>query len=54
MLAIAPDALIGVGVNYSMTKNIGLRLEYEDFGKLSDAGSNNKGRNLGLSLKYGF
>ena len=32
----------GVGVGLAMTKNIGLRLEYEDFGKLSDvAGTSN-------------
>lgn len=50
------DWLVGVGVGYSMSKNLGLRLEYEDFGKLSDVstGDNSRGRNLGLSLKYAF
>jgi len=50
------DWLVGIGVGYSMTKNLGLRLEYEDFGKLSDVstGDNSRGRNLGLSLKYAF
>ncbi len=50
------DALVGLGVGYSLSKNIGLRLEYEDFGKLSKAstGENSRGRNLGLSMKYGF
>ena len=46
--------LVGVGVGYSMTRNLGLRLEYEDFGKLSNVGSgnNSRGSNLGLGLKY--
>ena len=50
------DWLVGVGVGYSMNKNLGLRLEYEDFGKLSDVstGDNARGRNLALSLKYAF
>lgn len=50
------DLLLGIGVGYAMTKNVGVRLEYEDFGKLSDnsTGNNSKGRNLGLSLKYAF
>lgn len=50
------DWLVGVGVGYSMSKNLGFRLEYEDFGKLSDVstGNNSRGRNLGLSLKYAF
>lgn len=48
--------LAGVGVGLKLTKEVGLRLEYEDFGKLSDvAGGNNvRGRNLGLSVKYAF
>lgn len=50
------DMLVGVGVGYSMTKNVSARLEYEDFGKLSKAsnGNDSRGRNLGVSLKYGF
>ena len=50
------DLLAGVGVGYSMTKNVGVRLEYEDFGKLSknSTGNNARGRNLGLTVKYGF
>lgn len=50
------DLLVGVGVGYSMTRNLGLRLEYEDFGKLSNVGhgSNSRGSNLGLGLKYAF
>jgi len=48
------DVLVGVGVGYSFNRNLGLRLEYEDFGKVSDSGDSSRGRNLGLSLKYGF
>ncbi len=46
--------LVGLGVGYSMTKNVGLRLEYEDYGRLSSGGFGNhsRGSNLGLSLKY--
>lgn len=48
------DLLFGVGVGYSLNKNLGLRLEYEDFGSLSKVGnpSNSRGTNLGLSLNY--
>jgi hypothetical protein len=31
-----------------------VRLEYEDFGKLSDNGNDTHGRNVALSIKYGF
>jgi OOP family OmpA-OmpF porin len=50
------DLLLGVGIGYSMTKNLGVRLEYEDFGKLSksSAGGDSSGSNLGLSVKYTF
>jgi OOP family OmpA-OmpF porin len=50
------DLLLGVGVGFTMNKNLGLRLEYDDFGKLSNtgAGENSRGRNLGLSLKYAY
>ncbi len=50
------ELLVGVGMSYNFTRNTALRLEYEDFGKLSNAngGSNAHGRNLGLSVVYGF
>src|ERR1035437_1007339 len=50
------NLLVGLGVGYSLTKNVGLRLEYEDFGKLSKVsnGNDSRGSNLGLSLKYAF
>jgi OOP family OmpA-OmpF porin len=49
------DVLVGLGLGYSFTKSVGMRLEYEDLGKLSDAGvGNSRGKNLSLSLKYGF
>lgn len=48
--------LVGVGIGYSFARNLGMRLEYEDFGKLSDAnlGDNSRGRNLGVSVSYAF
>lgn len=50
------DLLVGVGVGYGVNKNLGVRLEYENFGKLSDANSGNdsRGYNWGLSMKYAF
>lgn len=50
------DLLLGIGVNYAVTPKVGLRLEYEDFGKLSKSstGSNASGSNLGLSVNYTF
>ena len=50
------DLLMGVGVGYAINKNVGLRLEYEDFGKLSsyDDGYDSRGSNLALSVKYSF
>lgn len=49
------ELLMGVGLGYSFNKNIGLRLEYEDFGKLSkNGGSSSKGNNTSLSVKYTF
>ena len=48
--------LVGIGVGYSFTKNVGMRLEYEDFGKLTSNGQGNdsRGNNISLSLKYSF
>jgi OOP family OmpA-OmpF porin len=50
------DLLLGAGIAYNMSKNWGLRLEYEDFGKLAtnNNAANSNGHNLALSLKYGF
>jgi OOP family OmpA-OmpF porin len=50
--------LIGVGVVYNFTPKLAVRLEYEDFGKISDDGGANGGavraNNFGLSLQYAF
>ncbi len=48
------STLAGVGMGYAFLPNVGLGLEYEDYGKLASAGvgSDNKGRNVALSLKY--
>jgi OOP family OmpA-OmpF porin len=50
------DLLLGLGVGYALAKNVGVRLEYEDYGKLSDSnnGGDSKGRNLSVSVKYAF
>lgn len=50
------DLLAGVGVAYAINKNLDVRLEYEDHGKLSEgiAGGDSSGNNLSLSLKFGF
>lgn len=50
------DLLMGVGVGYAFNKNLGMRLEYEDFGKLSsyNDGYDSRGSNLALSVKYSF
>ena len=50
------DLMLGAGIAYSISKNLGLRLEYEDFGKLgaNNNSGNSNAHNLALSLKYGF
>jgi opacity protein-like surface antigen len=50
------DLLVGAGIGYKFSSNVGLRLEYEDFGKLSDVANvnNSRGRTLGMSVKYSF
>ncbi len=48
--------LAGIGIGFNINRNLGLRLEYDDFGKLPNTGTgdNSQGRNLGLSLKYAY
>ena len=50
------DVLLGIGVAYSFSKEVSVRLEYEDFGKLSKStvGGDSNGSNLGLSVKYTY
>jgi opacity protein-like surface antigen len=50
------DILAGVGVGYNVNKNVAVRLEYEDFGKLPTdlAGNRWKATNWGLNVKYSF
>jgi OOP family OmpA-OmpF porin len=50
------STLAGVGVGYALNQNLGLRLEYEDYGKLADTGigTDDKGSNVVLSVKYSF
>jgi len=48
--------LLGIGAGYNLTKSVGFRLEYEDFGRLSSSsvGGDSNGRDLTLSVKYTF
>ena len=49
------DLLAGVGIGYNFTPNVGVRLEYEDFGKLPAVGGNKtKVTNWGLNMKFSF
>jgi OOP family OmpA-OmpF porin len=50
------DLLAGLGAGYNFNKNIGIRLEYENFGKLANVqnGGSIKGDNWAVSLKYSF
>lgn len=50
------DLLAGVGIGYNATKNVSVRVEYEDFGNLPDDpnGSSTKVTNLGMNMKYTF
>lgn len=47
------DLLVGVGVSYAITPKMAVRLEYEDFGKLSSNGSV-RANNYSLNLQYAF
>ena len=50
--------MAGVGVSYSITPRLAVRLEYEDFGKFADnngfGGGSIRGTNTSLSLNYAF
>ena len=51
--------LAGLGIGYNINKNLGIRLEYEDFGKFSSNGGINgtssiRADNWAISLKYAF
>lgn len=52
------DLLLGVGVSYSITPKMAVRLEYEDFGKFSKDGGVNGGairaNNMSIGLQYAF
>ena len=50
------DALVGIGVAYSVNRRVGLRLEYEQYGKVSGPGSpfNDRADNLALIGKVSF
>ncbi|HEY4375439.1 MAG TPA: outer membrane beta-barrel protein [Burkholderiales bacterium] len=51
------DLLVGAGAGYNFTPNWGLRLEYENFGKMAkniNGGGDVKGENWAVSVKYTF
>ena len=50
------DALVGIGVAYTVTRRFGLRLEYEQYGRVAGPGSgfNDRADNLALIGKYSF
>lgn len=50
------DFLLGVGIGYNINRNVAVRLEYEDFGKLpmDVNGMTAKATNWGLNVKYTF
>ena len=50
------DALVGVGVAYTVNRRFGLRLEYEQYGRVAGPGSpfNDRADNLALVGKYSF
>ncbi|MFC6280639.1 MULTISPECIES: outer membrane beta-barrel protein [Polaromonas] len=53
------DLLVGIGVSYSITPRLAVRLEYEDFGKFTGGGNiGNTGstrlNNTSLNLQYAF
>ena len=50
------DALVGIGVAYSVSRHFGWRLEYEHFGKVEAPGGafNERASNLALVAKYTF
>ena len=51
------SALIGIGAAYSITPALSVRVEYEDFGKVTTVaanGSNVRANGYSISLKYGF
>jgi len=50
------ELLVGIGVAYTLSRNLGLRLEYEEYGRLADPGTgfNDRASNLAFIGKYSF
>jgi OmpA-OmpF porin, OOP family len=49
--------LAGVGLGYNFNRNVGIRAEYENFGKMgqfNNGGGSVRGDNWAISLKYSF
>jgi len=50
------DLLVGIGIGYNVTKDIGVRLEYEDFGRIPSAPNTVSATvtNWGINVKISF
>lgn len=49
------DLMLGVGVSYSITPQIAVRAEYEDFGKFNSGGTATyRANNFSVGLQYSF
>jgi OmpA-OmpF porin, OOP family len=49
------DVLYGIGAQYNFNKNVGLRLQYEEIGKLTDTGTTSpEATNYSLGAVYNF
>jgi opacity protein-like surface antigen len=50
------DALVGIGVGYTINRHVGVRVEYEQYGRLAGpaSGFNDRADNLALVGKYSF
>ena len=45
---------LGAGIRYALTPNVGLSLDYENFGKATRLGTDNRLSNVGLNAQYIF
>jgi OmpA-OmpF porin, OOP family len=49
------DYLYGIGAQYNINKKVGIRVQYEELGKVTDSGSGDpKATNYSLGLVYNF
>ncbi len=49
------DGMYGLGAQYNFNKQVGVRLQYEDIGKITDnPGTNSKGSNIAVGVVVNF